>query len=1284
MIESKERVKIFQDNYESITENINELIVLVNQKGEVKYINHKPLLKSLGYMADDIIGKSFLDYVNYENLETVINVLKICNEKEPITQEIRLKHRKGYFKTFESKFSIPIGYYEKNRVLLVLNEIIYGLKKKEADDQNEEFSEKYSLMIENANDIIALYNDKLDLEYANESVIEKLLGYSFEDIKGKNSLKIIHPEDMQRALENFKRVFQYGEAIGETRVKSKKGDYRWLESKGKVFMENGEKKLIMISRDITEKKEAEQKLQESVKNYRLLTENINDMVSVVNREAHIEYINEETHSKFTGYSVKELLNKSFVGLIHPDDQNRVILAFNETFKSGEGSIEARILHKNGYYIWTETRGKTFLDNDGKYKILTVSRDITERKLAEEKLKESEDRFRSVFQSIPDIFFLLAEDTTILEYSAKEEDLYIPSEEFLGKRMSEILPSDLGDLSLKYVEMTLKTKMTQILEYTLPINEVIHHYEARFLYFSSNTVAVFIGDISNRKNAEFRIKESEERLKHLLSTSPAVIYTAKASKGFEITYLSENVKEWTGYDPHDFLNNPKFWESKIHPEDIKSVISRLSQIPVLENFGFEYRFKFKDGLYHWIRHDVRLLRDEIGKPSEIIGSLIDITLNKKNEEKIQYQAKLVDHISDAIISTDLKFNIISWNKAAESIYGWDINEVLMRNMKDIIPEVHPYDNPQSLLNLLLEKGIWRGEAIHSKKDGSNLIVYSSISLIKDITGNPIGAVSINHDITDIKKAEEKIRQSELRYRDLFENSPVALMEQDFSELKTYIDNLKTSGINDFERYFKNPEEILKCMIQVKTVNVNNKTLEVYKATKKEQVYSRLNQLLDNLEYLSEEVLLDNKREMLTLIKGETMYESELNLKNFKGEDMYVYAKTSILPGFEDTWEKVILSMVDITYLKRIQEKLRESELKFRTIAEQSALGVVIQQDGFIQFANTAVAEMIEYPLQNIETWSVEDTYKIIHKDDVELIIEKFNERQEGKSGSVNQYECRIITQSGKLKWIDIYTKPIVYEGREAILITFMDITVKKQIEEQLKEVSRLKSELLSRTSHELKTPLVSIKGYADLLLNQHYEDLDFYTISVLHEIKQGCSRLESLIKDLLETSKLESGQIKLNKLEDDLAFLIRFCVRDLKGLVETRNHNLILDIKEKMITFFEKERIYEVIVNLLSNAIKYTPPNGKIIIRSEIRKGKYVISVEDTGIGLTDEEKEKIFKKFGKIERYGQGLDVVSEGSGLGLYISKKIVELHGGNIWVKSKGRKKGSTFYFSLPIITS
>ena len=115
--------------------------------------------------------------------------------------------------------------------------------------------------------------------------------------------------------------------------------------------------------------------------------------------------------------------------------------------------------------------------------------------------------------------------------------------------------------------------------------------------------------------------------------------------------------------------------------------------------------------------------------------------------------------------------------------------------------------------------------------------------------------------------------------------------------------------------------------------------------------------------------------------------------------------------------------------------------------------------------------------------------------------------------------------------------------------------------------------------------------------------------------------------------------------------------------------------------FEKEQLHQVISNLLNNAIKYTPPHGNIEIKSEIKDNLLIFSIKDSGIGLTEEERGRIFRQFGKVERFGQGYDVMSEGSGLGLYISKKIIELHGGEIWVESEGRNNGSTFYFSLPI---
>jgi len=228
---------------------------------------------------------------------------------------------------------------------------------------------------------------------------------------------------------------------------------------------------------------------------------------------------------------------------------------------------------------------------------------------------------------------------------------------------------------------------------------------------------------------------------------------------------------------------------------------------------------------------------------------------------------------------------------------------------------------------------------------------------------------------------------------------------------------------------------------------------------------------------------------------------------------------------------------------------------------------------------------------------------------------------------------------------------------------------------------MKSELLRRTSHELKTPLVSILGFTNLLLELHSERLDYFTASNLNEIKQGCVRLESLIADILKTAELESTTIQPRRTEEDLTFLIKLCVNELKGLAMLRNHAIDLKIQDNLITLIEKEQIHQVITNLLSNAIKYTPPNGIIEINSEINNNFLVISIKDNGIGFSSEEKSGLFKQFGKIERFGKGWDIDGEGSGLGLYISKKILELHEGEIWVESEGRNKGSTFYFSLPL---
>ncbi|MFW9819112.1 MAG: ATP-binding protein [Candidatus Thorarchaeota archaeon] len=191
---------------------------------------------------------------------------------------------------------------------------------------------------------------------------------------------------------------------------------------------------------------------------------------------------------------------------------------------------------------------------------------------------------------------------------------------------------------------------------------------------------------------------------------------------------------------------------------------------------------------------------------------------------------------------------------------------------------------------------------------------------------------------IKERSKELKESEEKYRKLFENSPIAIMEQDYSEGKRYIDQLKSLGITDFEKYFdENPKEVAKLMIKGKIIDVNRKTLDLYKANTKEEFISRANHLSDDLgKNLTDEVLSYNKKEYLAFMKGETIYESEIASKTFTEDINYIYAKSAIMPGFEKNWAKVVVTLIDITKNKIAEQKLKESEEKYRKAYYQASL------------------------------------------------------------------------------------------------------------------------------------------------------------------------------------------------------------------------------------------------------------------------------------------------------------------------------------------------------------
>jgi PAS domain S-box-containing protein len=258
-------------------------------------------------------------------------------------------------------------------------------------------------------------------------------------------------------------------------------------------------------------------------------------------------------------------------------------------------------------------------------------------------------------------------------------------------------------------------------------------------------------------------------------------------------------------------------------------------------------------------------------------------------------------------------------------------------------------------------------------------------------------------------------------------------------------------------------------------------------------------------------------------------------------------------------------------------------------------------------------------------------------------------------------------------LEVYSSPVQntkgrYLGR---LYVFRDVTHERGGE-------RLKSEFVSLVSHELRTPLTSIVGYVNLLLDGDAGELKEEQTSFLETIKRNSDRLTLLVSDLLDVSRIEAGAIQLKIKEVDLVPLVQGVVESLRLQIESKKQILNIDVgRELPLVLGDANRIIQILTNFLSNASKYTPPGGSINVAASLENEHVRINITDTGIGLSKEEQGKLFTKFFRAEN--PATQKVS-GTGLGLWITRSLVEMHGGEIKVTS-APGKGSTFSFTLPV---
>ncbi len=239
---------------------------------------------------------------------------------------------------------------------------------------------------------------------------------------------------------------------------------------------------------------------------------------------------------------------------------------------------------------------------------------------------------------------------------------------------------------------------------------------------------------------------------------------------------------------------------------------------------------------------------------------------------------------------------------------------------------------------------------------------------------------------------------------------------------------------------------------------------------------------------------------------------------------------------------------------------------------------------------------------------------------------------------------------------------------------------RQANLQLQELNRLKSEFLANMSHELRTPLNAIIGFSELLYDGVVGELDEEQKQCVSDILESGRHLLGLINQVLDLAKIEAGKMELHLEEFSLADCVEAIGRAMRSLAAKKEQNFAVEVGEgieKVVA--DPGRIKQVIINLISNALKFTPEGGHILVKADPREGGFEVTVKDDGIGISPEDQKVIFEEFRQVD----GSYVrEQEGTGLGLALTRKLVEMHGGKIWVES-APGEGSTFTFFIPKLT-
>ena len=869
-------------------------------------------------------------------------------------------------------------------------------------------------------------------------------------------------------------------------------------------------------------------------------------------------------------------------------------------------------------------------------------------------KEIRENYRNLFEHSLDLIyvsdlngnFLDANDLTLIALGYEREE--IPNIKFL-----DLLETDELKIAYTALKEIIKTgKQSKRREYKIRAkdgNFIFVETYAMPLKRNGKMYAILgVGkNITDRKKAEQKLIDSEEMFRALYKEGPIATYTwKKLNDDFVFIDFNNTAEKITKGNVMNVLGHRASEMYKDRPDILEDLHISFNQ---KTNTTREMKYKFQ------FTGEEKYLLVKYGyvKPDLVIAQTEDITEKRVAEEKLRESElryrNMINNLDVGFYQVSLDGILLTHNPAYNEILGFEISENLRNtNVTDLWqqPELR-----KEYLKQMLRDNYARDYICHAlKKNGEKIVLELNSHLIKDMQGNPLRIDGTFIDITEKFTLERELKESEEKFRTITEQSLMGIAILQDGKFKYVNQRFATIGGTTSEKMKDwGAGEFLNM------VHPEDRQLIAEQARKKQ---------------IGENDVINHYQVRAFKKTGELIH----------GE---VFSKTINYQGKPANF----ITIIDITDKIEAERKFLESEKKYRYLYENTPFSIVlINSKGEIVDSNPRTETLFGYTKADLIGKRFHKI-SVIHPDYLPTIIDLFKKFIKGER--VHRIDLQMYRKDGSLVWANLQASLVQVENEYFVQALFTDISKRKEAEFlineeiiKLKELDQIRKNLISRVAHELKTPLASVCGGAEFLTSVYNNQIGKEELEILNLIDKGGNRLKYLVDNLIDISRIEYDKFKLKKQTSNLCELIKESCKEMNHIIKERKLTINLKLPNKLYLDIDRIRIEQVIMNLLSNAIKNTPSKGTITVKLEKQENWVTLSVSDTGVGLTREEMDIIFTRFGKIERYGEGLEYIDiQGSGLGLFISKEIVDLHGGNIRAESEGRHQGSTFIVKLPI---